>query len=957
MPPSKIRFVTLCQQLLALAVVVAALIPAASVVSLDVVQQVPVTGVRGAQQAAGTSAELSAYVRAVSTPSKVPEAAVDPVVEEYPLTAPSVGAARSRTAAPAEASSVTSAPEDVSGYGAVGVTWAHEDTVAEDQITVRVRTREDDTWSGWMDLEYHDDHGPDPGSVEARHARPGTDALLVGDVDEVQVQADVTTGELPADMKLAVIDPGEAAQSAVEKPALDTGTMDGDAAPDPAADPGADTVATEPGSGTDATDQIELQAATYTPKPKIYSRAQWGADERMRDRSSLHYFEVHAGFVHHTVNANSYTRAEVPGIIRSIYAYHTKSRGWSDIGYNFLVDRFGRIWEGRAGGIDRPVVGAHTLGYNDDSFAMSAIGNYDIKQPSSAMIEAYGALFAWKLSLHGVDASSKSQWVTSRSFQAINGHRDAGSTACPGRYLYAKIPQIRTLAAAAQNGWAGRELQSNLASTVHPDVVARRASDGRAVIIPTGGLTDFGPAARVSTGWASNQRAILSPDLTGDGRSDVVEVGTNGTGKVRPGSSTGAFGAATRTIHRLTGRDLAAAVGDLNGDGRNDLVARAPNKGRLDVLLGRPSGGFKVAYLTTGWSGYNLLVGAGDLTSDGHRDLLARSKDGTMWLFKGTGRATFGSRVELAGSWNQFSGIVGGGDYTGDGRADLFVRSASSKAGYVLPSKGDGTFAHSRGPLLSFRTVDSLVGGGQVAGDGTPDVLARYGSTLRVKVNRGTTETRRSIVTNVRLSSVNTILNVGDWDRDGHGDLVGRSAKSGRLYLWRGNGAGRFESARRIGSGFGSVGLLAAVGDMTGDGYPDLMGQPRNGAMRIYPGRGLSGLGSSYVAHRAINAYRQVGVGRWNSDGAPDSILLKGGRPTLYPGNGPGGLTGGKALDLDLSRYDWVLGVSAIDLRGHPDLVVRERATDLLFLIPGTTNGFGPRRFLAEGLGGYDLAG
>ena len=74
---------------------------------------------------------------------------------------------------------------------------------------------------------------------------------------------------------------------------------------------------------------------------------------------------MHAGFVHHTVNANDYTRDEVPGILRSIYAYHTQSRGWSDVGYNFLVDRFGRIWEGRYGGVDRPVVGAHTLGYND----------------------------------------------------------------------------------------------------------------------------------------------------------------------------------------------------------------------------------------------------------------------------------------------------------------------------------------------------------------------------------------------------------------------------------------------------------------------------------------------------------------------------------------------------------------------------------------------------------------
>ena len=114
------------------------------------------------------------------------------------------------------------------------------------------------------------------------------------------------------------------------------------------------------------------------PKPLIYSRAQWGANEKLRDQSPPNYGTIKAGFIHHTVNANNYTAADVPALLRGIYAYHTQSRGWRDIGYNFLVDRFGRIWEGRYGGVDKAVVGAHTLGYNEVSFAMSAIGNYDI---------------------------------------------------------------------------------------------------------------------------------------------------------------------------------------------------------------------------------------------------------------------------------------------------------------------------------------------------------------------------------------------------------------------------------------------------------------------------------------------------------------------------------------------------------------------------------------------------
>ena len=94
-----------------------------------------------------------------------------------------------------------------------------------------------------------------------------------------------------------------------------------------------------------------------------------------------------AGFIHHTVNANTYTSAQVPALLRGIYAYHTQSRGWRDIGYNYLVDRFGRIWEGRYGGVGSPVVGAHTLGYNEVSFAMSAIGNFDIAEPAAGGAE------------------------------------------------------------------------------------------------------------------------------------------------------------------------------------------------------------------------------------------------------------------------------------------------------------------------------------------------------------------------------------------------------------------------------------------------------------------------------------------------------------------------------------------------------------------------------------------
>ncbi|MGZ6752564.1 MAG: FG-GAP-like repeat-containing protein [Nocardioides sp.] len=961
MPPSKTRYVTACQQILALGVVLAALTPAASVISLDVVRETPSSGSTGAAQQQPV-ATLSAYVKAQEKPSVLPAQVVDPTVTEIPLTAPAPTAgaksatllagrltanARSKPGSLPGSTEVTSVPEPVVGYGAVGVTWEHGAQVPDTQLGFQVRTRTGADWSSWITLPYDAEHAPDPDSAEGRHARPGTDPLLVGEVDQVQVRATSQTGTVPADMKLAVVDPGKATRTVVSRGALDTNTMDGSSAP------------TQPSAltGSIASDEgrISLSAAAYTPKPVIYSRAQWGADERMRDKSSLHYYEVHAGFVHHTVNANDYTRAEVPGIIRSIYAYHTQSKGWSDIGYNFLVDRFGRVWEGRYGGVDRPVVGAHTLNYNDYSFAMSAIGNYDIHQPSEAMVQAYGALFAWKLSLHGVNAASTKQWVGSKYFQAINGHRDAGQTACPGRYLYARIPDIRKLAAAAQRGWSGRQLESNLASTVHPDLVVRRKSDGQAFILPTGGLTQFNNPVSLPTTIAADDTVVPSPDLTGDGEGDLLVRHADGSSQVYPGTGKGGVAAPLATSTVFAGHTLVTAVGDLDGDGFNDVVARRVENPRLDLYSGNGKGGFTRHLLGTGWGGFTMLAATGDLDRDGFADLLARDTTGRLWLYRGTGTKALGGRVQVPGSWGSYDTITGFGDYSGDGRADLLVRSPGQPA-YVLPSRGDGTFGHALGPITRAQSADSLLGA-DLTGNAAPDLLTRTGTRLAVLPNNGTFEVGAPIATGVDASGADLLMNAGDWDRDGKGDIITRNATTGSLYLRPGDGTGHFHKAVRIGTGFGSVKLLAAVGDMTGDGYPDLMGQPSGGAMRIYPGNGLSGLKPSYVAHSSIDAGKQIPIGRWDGDGAPDSLFRKGSKLTVYPGNGPGGLTVPKTLGLDLSPYDWFVGISDEQLTGHPDVLAREKATGYLWLLQATPDGFAKRRFMAEGMEAYDLAG
>ena len=422
---SRARYVTLCQQSLVTAAVLAVGVSAAGVSTLDIV---PDPGAR--QQGLGqTGMQAATEVAAAPVAPKVREVEVAGISEEGP-TAPLARGDGQRLVA-------LSDPEPVRGYATVGVTWEHGAEISDRVLSVQFRTEKAGAWSDWLPAVYHDEHAPNSGSAElgARGERPGTDALIIGDVDHVQMSVESTDGTAPPDLQLAVINPGEG-ETTEEAPAIDTSQL---------AEPGAPAA---PSSGGTAA----LSAMDVAAQPYIYSRAQWGANEGLRDQSQPSRGTVKTGFIHHTVNANTYSSAQVPALLRGIYAYHTQSRGWRDIGYNYLVDRFGRIWEGRYGGVGSPIVGAHTSGYNEVSFAMSAIGNYDIANPPQAVSDAYARLFAWKLSLYDIRADNPRIYVKNRYLRAINGHRDAGSTACPGRYLYAKLPGIRTAAQRLQGG-------------------------------------------------------------------------------------------------------------------------------------------------------------------------------------------------------------------------------------------------------------------------------------------------------------------------------------------------------------------------------------------------------------------------------------------------------------------------------------------------------------------------
>ncbi len=269
-----------------------------------------------------------------------------------------------------------------------------------------------------------------------------TEPLLTSRADAFTVRVTPNDGEIPEGFGALVIDPGTSAADAQ----------------------------------VGATAQAAAAAPSVDfpyPAPKIISRAGWGADESLRTADPEcvtpdYDNTIKIGFVHHTASTNNYTATTAFEQLRAIYAYHIQGFGWCDFGYNFLVDKYGRIFEGRWGGVDRPVHGAHTGGFNTDTFAVSALGNYEEVGAPDGMVNSIAQVLGWKLGMYARDVYGRDTLVsagggTSRypagvsvTFNVISGHRDPGNTLCPGQFLYDRLPQIRQIAAGvAQQTYTG----------------------------------------------------------------------------------------------------------------------------------------------------------------------------------------------------------------------------------------------------------------------------------------------------------------------------------------------------------------------------------------------------------------------------------------------------------------------------------------------------------------------
>ncbi|MTV24102.1 hypothetical protein FTX61_01510 [Nitriliruptoraceae bacterium ZYF776] len=287
---------------------------------------------------------------------------------------------------------------------------------------VEVRTATDDgDWSEWYELErIGPSEGPDPGTAEAEASRAAshTEVAWVGESTRFEVA-------VPAGASVTAAD---AVGSVVEATVLDTDGLSG-------------------GPVERQVGDVAAATSSAAPQPAIVSRAQWGAQAPRNDPSYAAGIDLTV--VHHTAGSNDYTPEQAAGQVRGIQDYHRNTLGWSDIGYHVLVDRYGQLYEGRAGGLDQAVIGAHASGFNTGSFGISVMGNFEhVDAPQAAYDALYDAI-AWKATIHGFDplGTTPDRTYGGAPVRTVDGHRNVGQTVCPG-LIQDRMWQIREQAAA-----------------------------------------------------------------------------------------------------------------------------------------------------------------------------------------------------------------------------------------------------------------------------------------------------------------------------------------------------------------------------------------------------------------------------------------------------------------------------------------------------------------------------
>jgi hypothetical protein len=349
--------------------------------------------------------------------------------------------------------------------------------------------------------------------------------------------------------------------------------------------------------------RIPLRRVSMAGSPPVLSRAAWGANEEIRRASPSYAPSVQFALVHHTAGTNSYTRSQSAAIVRGIEIYHVEGNGWNDIGYNFLVDKYGQIFEGRFGGVDRNVIGAHAEGFNTGSVGVAVLGTYSSSAPPAVARNALASLLAWRLDLAHVDPRSTLSWVSGGNprfgagvpvlLRAVSGHRDTGFTSCPGAALYAQLGAIAQKAAAlGQPKLYAPTVQGKLGGQVRFQARLSQSLPWTvSVADSTGAVVAAGTGTGSTVDWTWDASTVMPGQYTW-----TISAGDT----VRP--ATGTIGAKPVAL-ALTSATASPRTITPNGDGQTDFTQisytlsspatvtatlRGPDGSDLSVLFSQP---------------------------------------------------------------------------------------------------------------------------------------------------------------------------------------------------------------------------------------------------------------------------------------------------------------------------------------------------------------------------------
>ena len=394
-------------------------------------------------------------------------------------------------------------PLEVDRFFVAGFTWVGGADLPEG-VRIYLRVRENGAWSPWY-LNEAADAGRDDRTTSA------TGEFVTGGADAIQ--ASVVGSSLPSGLKLALVPSRPQGEEVLDADDLKTT----EAAPTPVieetaasqpqgaqVEPAATAPSASPAWGTQpavvpaavsvAAPAVAPAATTANGLPvAVTSRAEWGANASYMSWDPEYARAGHV-VVHHTAGTNSYSAGQSASIVRGIYYYHAVTLDWGDIGYNFLVDKFGTVFEGRSGSVAAPAgtmsIGAHARGVNTGTMGISMMGDYSTVSPSDAQLSSVGKMAGWFLKRAGISDvtgwAGLHVWTTERyqagstiSMPRILGHRDVGYTTCPGNVGYSKLGTIRAIAKA--QGSTPQGGSSSAPSTVaqdHPGAAALRSALG-----------------------------------------------------------------------------------------------------------------------------------------------------------------------------------------------------------------------------------------------------------------------------------------------------------------------------------------------------------------------------------------------------------------------------------------------------------------------------------------------